>query len=199
MLTEQTKFNWPTALYQQQLSESVKLNLKAMNRIMLFLVLVSPLSLLAQDPEAKLKEMKIELFTPPAPMANYVRAVRTGNLVYLAGHGPTKADGTNIQGKVGKDLSVEEGYMAARQVGIAMLSTLKAEIGDLKKVKRIVKVLGMVNCTETFTDQPKVINGFSDLMVAVFGPKGMHARSAVGMNSLPSNIAVEVEMIVEVE
>lgn len=170
-----------------------------MNRLVLFLLLVSPLSLLAQDPEAKLKEMKIELFTPPAPMANYVRAVRTGNLVYLAGHGPTKADGTNIQGKVGKDLSVEEGYMAARQVGIAMLSTLKAEIGDLKKVKRIVKVLGMVNCTETFTDQPKVINGFSDLMVAVFGPKGMHARSAVGMNSLPSNIAVEVEMIVEVE
>jgi enamine deaminase RidA (YjgF/YER057c/UK114 family) len=143
--------------------------------------------------------MKIDLFTPPAPMANYVRAVRTGNLVYLAGHGPTKADGSNIQGKVGKDMTVEEGYMAARQVGIAMLSTLKAEVGDLKKVKRIVKVLGMVNCTETFTDQPKVINGFSDLMVAVFGPKGMHARSAVGMISLPSNIAVEVEMIVEVE
>lgn len=170
-----------------------------MTRIMFILLLVSPIIMLAQDPEAKLKEMKIELFTPPAPVANYVRAVRTGNLIYLAGHGPTKADGTNIQGKVGKDLSVEEGYMAARQVGIAMLSTLKAEIGDLKKVKRIVKVLGMVNCTDGFTDQPKVINGFSDLMVAVFGPKGMHARSAVGMVSLPSNIAVEVEMIVEVE
>jgi enamine deaminase RidA (YjgF/YER057c/UK114 family) len=168
-------------------------------RLLMILLLAIPATLLAQDPEAKLKEMKIDLFTPPAPMANYVRAVRTGNLVYLAGHGPTKADGTNIQGKVGKDLSVEEGYMAARQVGIAMLSTLKAEVGDLKKVKRIVKVLGMVNCTETFTDQPKVINGFSDLMVAVFGPKGMHARSAVGMISLPSNIAVEVEMIVEVE
>ncbi|QOI96630.1 MAG: RidA family protein [Flammeovirgaceae bacterium] len=170
-----------------------------MKPLLLLLLLISPLMMLAQDPEAKLKEMKIELFTPPAPMANYVRAVRTGNLVFLAGHGPTKPDGTNIQGKVGKDLSVEEGYMAARQVGIAMLSTLKAEIGDLKKVKRIVKVLGMVNCTEGFTDQPKVINGFSDLMVAVFGPKGMHARSAVGMNALPSNIAVEVEMIVEVE
>ncbi len=168
-------------------------------RLLMILLLVLPAAVLAQDPEAKLKEMKIELFTPPAPVANYVRAVRTGNLVYLAGHGPTKADGTNIQGKVGKDMSVEEGYMAARQVGIAMLSTLKAEIGDLKKVKRIVKVLGMVNCTDTFTDQPKVINGFSDLMVAVFGPKGMHARSAVGMVSLPSNIAVEVEMIVEVE
>lgn len=170
-----------------------------MTRIMLLFLLISPMLLPAQDPEAKLKEMKIDLFTPPAPMANYVRAVRTGNLIYLAGHGPTKADGTNIQGKIGKDLSMEEGYMAARQVGIAMLSTLKAEIGDLKKVKRIVKVLGMVNCTDTFTDQPKVINGFSDLMVAVFGPRGMHARSAVGMNSLPSNIAVEVEMIVEVE
>ncbi|MCK6617299.1 MAG: RidA family protein [Cyclobacteriaceae bacterium] len=170
-----------------------------MKQFLFILLLISPLMMLAQDPEAKLKEMKIELFTPPAPMANYVRAVRTGNLIFLAGHGPTKADGTNIQGKVGKDLSVEEGYMAARQVGIAMLSTLKAEIGDLKRVKRIVKVLGMVNCTDGFTDQPKVINGFSDLMVAVFGTKGMHARSAVGMVSLPSNIAVEVEMIVEVE
>ncbi|MCS6973300.1 MAG: RidA family protein [Cyclobacteriaceae bacterium] len=153
----------------------------------------------AQDPEAKLKELKIELFTPAAPMANYVRAVRTGNLLFLAGHGPTRADGTNIQGKIGKDLTVEQGYMAARQVGIAMLSTLKAELGDLKRVKRIVKVLGMVNCTEGFTDQPKVMNGFSDLMVSVFGPAGMHARSAVGMHALPSNIAVEVEMIVEIE
>lgn len=152
-----------------------------------------------QTPEAKLKEMKIELFTPPAPMANYVRAVRTGNLIYLAGHGPTRADGSNIQGKVGRDLTVEQGYDAARQTGIALLSTLKSEIGDLSKVKRIVKVLGMVNCTEDFKDQPKVINGFSDLMVAVFGEKGKHARSAVGMYALPSNIAVEIEIIVEVE
>lgn len=166
--------------------------------IMLFSLLCTGF-LYAQDPEAKLKELKIELFTPSAPMANYVRAVRTGNLLFLAGHGPTRPDGTNIQGKVGKDLTVEQGYMAARQVGIAMLSTLKAELGDLKRVKRIVKVLGMVNCTEGFTDQPKVMNGFSDLMVAVFGPAGMHARSAVGMHALPSNIAVEVEMIVEIE
>jgi enamine deaminase RidA (YjgF/YER057c/UK114 family) len=153
----------------------------------------------AQDPEAKLKELKIELFTPAPPIANYVKAVRTGNLVYLAGHGPTRADGSNITGKVGKDLTIEQGYEAARQTGIALLSTLKAEIGDLKKVKRIVKVLGMVNCTDDFADQPKVINGFSDLMVAVFGDKGKHARSAVGMNALPSNIAVEIEMIIEVE
>ncbi|MBX2961114.1 MAG: RidA family protein [Cyclobacteriaceae bacterium] len=165
----------------------------------LFMFLLIAGTALAQSPEAKLKELKIELFTPPAPMANYVRAVRTGNLIYLAGHGPTRADGTNIQGKVGRDLTVEQGYDAAKQTGIALLSTLKSEIGDLSKVKRIVKVLGMVNCTEDFKDQPKVINGFSDLMVAVFGEKGKHARSAVGMYALPSNIAVEIEIIVEVE
>jgi len=163
------------------------------------LLLMGFFSLQAQDVEKKLKEQGIELFTPGAPSANYVRAVRTGNLIYLAGHGPTKADGTHITGKVGKDLSLEQGYAAARQTGVALLSTLKAEIGDLNKVKQIVKVLGMVNCTESFTDQPKVINGFSDLMVAVFGEKGKHARSAVGMISLPLNIAVEIEMIVEVE
>lgn len=162
------------------------------------LVLISG-SVLAQTPEQKLKELNIELFKPAAPMANYVRAVRTGNLIFLAGHGPTRADGTNIQGKVGKDLTIEQGYDAARQTGIALLSTLKSEVGDLSKVKRIVKVLGMVNCTEDFKDQPKVINGFSDLMVAVFGEKGKHARSAVGMYALPSNISVEIEMIVEVE
>lgn len=152
-----------------------------------------------QSPDQKLKELNIELFTPSKPMANYVKAVRTGNLIFIAGHGPTKPDGSNITGKVGKDLTLEQGYAAARQTAISMLSTLKAEIGDLNKVKRIVKVLGMVNCTDTFTDQPKVINGFSDLMVNVFGERGKHARSAVGMNSLPSNIAVEVEMVVEVE
>ncbi|MCI0750781.1 MAG: RidA family protein [Flammeovirgaceae bacterium] len=152
-----------------------------------------------QSPDQKLKELNIELFTPSKPMANYVKAVRTGNLIFIAGHGPTKADGSNITGKVGRDLTLEQGYEAARQTAISMLSTLKAEIGDLNKVKRIVKVLGMVNCTDTFTDQPKVINGFSDLMVNVFGERGKHARSAVGMNSLPSNIAVEVEMVVEVE
>ena len=151
------------------------------------------------DFDKKLKELNIQLFEPAKPMANYVKAVRTGNLLFIAGHGPTKADGSNITGKVGKDLTVEQGYDAARQTGIAILSTLKAELGDLNKVKRIVKVLGMVNCTENFTDQPKVINGFSDLMVSVFGEKGKHARSAVGMYALPINISVEVEMIVEVE
>jgi enamine deaminase RidA (YjgF/YER057c/UK114 family) len=151
------------------------------------------------DYDKKLKELGIELFAPSKPMANYVKAVRVGNLLYLSGHGPGKADGTNITGKVGSELTTEDGYAAARQTGISLLSTLKGELGDLNKVKRIVKVLGMVNCTDTFTDQPKVINGFSDLMVAVFGEKGKHARSAVGMNSLPSNITVEIEIIVEVE
>ena len=168
-------------------------------RIFIVLVLLGfNVAIMAQDPEQKLKEQKIELFKPAAPIANYVKAVRVGNLIYLAGHGPTKADGTNITGKVGKDLTVEQGYMAARQTAIAILSTLKAEIGDLNKVKRVVKVLGMVNCPSDFTDHPKVINGFSDLIVSVFGEKGLHARSAVGMNSLPMNIAIEVEMIVEV-
>jgi enamine deaminase RidA (YjgF/YER057c/UK114 family) len=151
------------------------------------------------DFDKKLKDLGIELYKPTPPIANYVKAVRTGNLIFLAGHGPTFADNTNITGKVGKDLTIEQGAAAARQTGIALLSTLKGEIGDLNKVKRIVKVLGMVNCTENFTDQPKVINGFSDLMVAIFGDKGKHARSAVGMYALPQNISVEIEMIVEVE
>lgn len=132
-------------------------------------------------------------------MANYVNAVRTGNLVFLAGKGPRKPDGTNITGKVGKDLTIEQGYAAARLVGIHQLAALKAELGDLGRVRRVVKVLGLVNCEPTFTDQPKVINGFSDLMVEVFGEAGKHARSAVGAPALPGDIAVEVEMIVEIE
>jgi enamine deaminase RidA (YjgF/YER057c/UK114 family) len=151
------------------------------------------------DYDKKLKELGVELIPPQKPIANYVKAVRTGNLIFLAGHGPTLPDGSNITGKVGRDLTLEQGYNAARQTGIALLSTLKAELGDLNKVKRVVKVLGMVNCQPDFTDQPKVINGCSDLLVAVFGEKGKHARSAVGMNSLPMNIAVEIEIVVEVE
>ena len=151
------------------------------------------------DYDKKLKELGIELITPTSPVANYVKAVRTGNLLYLSGDGPMGADGKYITGKLGADLTIEQGYAGARQTGISILSTLKAELGDLNKVKRVVKVLGMVNSANTFTDQPKVINGFSDLMVAVFGEKGKHARSAVGMVSLPSNIAVEIEIIVEVE
>jgi enamine deaminase RidA (YjgF/YER057c/UK114 family) len=154
---------------------------------------------LAQTPEQKLQSLGIVLPAPTNPVANYVKFVRTGNLIFLSGHGPANADGKYTTGKLGKELSIEEGYNAAKLTGINLLSTLKAAVGDLSKVKRIVKVLGMVNSTEQFTDQPKVINGFSDLMVAIFGDKGKHARSAVGMASLPMNMAVEIEMIVEVE
>jgi enamine deaminase RidA (YjgF/YER057c/UK114 family) len=151
------------------------------------------------DYSKRLKEAGVELITPTRPMANYVKAVRSGNLIFLAGHGPTKKDGTNITGKVGKDLTVEQGIEAARTTAVSLLSTLQGELGDLNKVKRIVKVNGWVNCAEDFTDQPKVINGCSDLLVAVFGEKGKHARAALGANALPSNIAVEIEMVVEVE
>jgi len=157
------------------------------------------IALIAQDAETKLKEKRIVLIPPPSPIANYVNAVRVGNLLYLSGRGPSKADGTYITGKVGKDLTIEQGYEAARLTGISHLSVLKTELGSLNKVKRIVKVLGMVNCTEDFKDQPKVINGYSDLMVEIFGEKGKHARSAVGVNALPMGIAVEVEVIVEIE
>lgn len=154
----------------------------------------------AQDAEQRLKEKNIVLTTPSKPVANYVNAVRVGNLLYLAGKGPTKPDGTLVTGKVGQGgLTIEQGYEAARLTAIAHLAVLKAELGSLNRVKRIVKVLGMVNCDANFTDQPKVINGYSDLMVEIFGEKGKHARSAVGMNALPNNITVEVEVIVEVE
>lgn len=151
------------------------------------------------DPEARLAELGIELPTPQAPIANYVNAVRTGNLLFLAGKGPSLPQGGNVTGKLGADLSIEEGYRAARLTGIAQLAVLKAELGDLRKVRRIVKVTGMVNCTPDFTSQPAVINGFSDLMVEVFGERGKHARAAVGMAALPGNIAVEIDMVVEVE
>ncbi len=149
--------------------------------------------------EEKLKKIGLEL--PPAvqPVANYVTAVRTGNLVFLSGQGPFREDGILITGKIGSDLTQDEGYEAARRVGLGLLASLKTEIGDLDKVRRVVKLLGMVNCMPDFIDQPKVINGASDLLVDVFGDKGKHARSAVGMNALPMNIAVEIEMIVEVE
>jgi enamine deaminase RidA (YjgF/YER057c/UK114 family) len=172
-----------------------------MKKILPLLLVIAANLAFAQtiDYDKKLKELGVELIPPQKPIANYVKAVRTGNLLFLAGHGPTLPDGSNITGKVGRDLTVDQGYNAARQTAIALLSTLKAELGDLNKVKRVVKVLGMVNCQSDFTDQPKVINGCSDLLVAVFGDKGKHARSAVGMNSLPLNIAVEIEIVVEVE
>ena len=167
--------------------------------LLLFLIIAS-LTATAQQEEQKLKELGLQL--PPAskPIANYVKYVRTGNLLFLAGHGPTKADGTNIMGKVGKDLTVEQGYEAAKVTALSLIATLKDALGgDLSKVKRIVKVNGYVNCLPDFTEQPKVINGCSDLLVAVFGDKGKHARAAMGLVALPNNIAVEIELVVEVE
>ena len=131
--------------------------------------------------------------------AHYISHFPVQGMLYLSGTVPIKDGKVYLPGVLGENLTIEQGYEAARQTAIAMLSTLKAELGDLKKVRRIVKVLGLVNCTDSFTEHPKVINGFSDLMVGVFGEKGKHARSAVGASSLPLNIAVEVEMIVEVE
>jgi len=144
--------------------------------------------------EARIRELKLDLKTPSAPVANYVNAVRTGNLLFLAGKGPR-----GVKGKVGRDVTIEQGYQHARAVGIDLLAVMRAELGSLDKVRRVVKVLGMVNAVPEFEDQPKVINGCSDLFVEVFGERGKHARSAVGMGSLPMGIPVEIECIVEVE
>ena len=136
---------------------------------------------------------------PPPAQGNYVGAVTYGNLVYLSGSGPMKPDGTFIVGKVPTEISEEEAYQAARLTGLNLLANLKAEIGDLDRFKRMVKALGMVNAEPDFKDHPKVINGFSDLMVEIFGDAGRGARSAVGMGSLPTGIPVEIEVIVEIE
>ncbi|MFN8522670.1 MAG: RidA family protein [Chloroflexota bacterium] len=149
--------------------------------------------------EDKLRAMGHELPATPSPVANYVRAVRTGNLVFLAGHGPSRNGVFEFVGKVGKDLDVPTAYQAARLVMLNCLASLKAEIGDLDRVTRVVKLLGMVNATPDFKQHPQVINGASDLLTELFGERGRHARSAVGMDSLPNQISVEIEMIVEVE
>ena len=147
--------------------------------------------------EDNLKQKHITLPPPATPVANYVPAVRVGNLLYFSGAGP---DPSTPKGKVGKDLSLEQGYQAARATGLNLLATARATLGSLDKVKKIVKVLGMVNSAPGFADHPKVINGFSDLMVEVFGEAiGKHARSAVGVAELPFNIPVEIEAIFEVE
>jgi len=149
-------------------------------------------------PEQNLSKYGIILPEASQPVATYVNLVRVGNLAFLSGKGPLKPDGTYFTGKLGKDLSIEQGYEAARLTAICHLSVLKTELGDLQRVKKIVKVLGMVNCTDNFLEHPNVINGYSDLMVSIFGENGKHARSAIGTNVLPQNIAVEVEVIVEI-
>src|ERR1051325_2907031 len=144
--------------------------------------------------EARIRELKLDLKTPSAPVANYVNAVRTGNLLFLAGKGPR-----GVKGKVGREVTIEQAYQHARAVGIDLRAGRRAELGSLDKVRRVVKLLGMVNAVPEFEDQPKVINGCSDLFVEVFGERGKHARSAVGMGSLPMGIPVEIECIVAVE
>jgi enamine deaminase RidA (YjgF/YER057c/UK114 family) len=150
------------------------------------------------DPEARLAELGIELPAPPSPVANYVNGVRTGNLIFLAGKGPKYPDGRELRGKLGAEVTIEQGYDGARMTAINQMAVLKAMLGDLNRVVRVVKVLGMVNSTSDFVEQPAVINGFSDTIVAVFGDRGRHARAAVGMASLPRGQSVEIEMIVEV-
>jgi enamine deaminase RidA (YjgF/YER057c/UK114 family) len=148
-------------------------------------------------PESRVKEKGLVLPVPTAPAANFVGAVREGNLLFVSGH--TAGPQWDPKGKLGKDLTVEQGYAAARQAGLNLLGTVRASLGSLDHVRRVVKVFGMVNSAEGFGDQPKVMNGFSDLMVDVFGETGRHARSAVGMAGLPGNSPVEVEAIFEVE
>jgi len=148
-------------------------------------------------PEERLLELGHVLPSAPKSVANYVGSVQTGNLLFLSGKGPDLAGGRTWQGKLGADFTIEEGYTAARNTMLNLLAVIKEDIGDLARVRRVVKVLGMVNSAPDFTDQPKVINGASDLLVEVFGDQGRHARSAVGMMSLPNGIPVEIEMIVE--
>lgn len=159
----------------------------------------TPAAITAKDPETRIREMGLKLRTPGPPSANFLGAVRVGNLVYLSGQGPLKEDGKFMIGKVGKEFTFEEAKYAARLTGISLLESLKAEVGNLNNVKRIVKVLGMVNAVPEFDNHSQVINGFSDLMVEVFGENGKHARSAIGLGSLPRNIPVEIEMIVEMK
>jgi enamine deaminase RidA (YjgF/YER057c/UK114 family) len=157
-------------------------------------LIASPFYANAQSPDARIKELGLNLPEVGQPMGNYVKWRQVGNTLYLAGNGP------NVFGKVGDDLTLEQGYQAARETGVEILAVLKAATGgDLGKIKQFVKVLGMVNSAPDFTDHPKVINGFSDLMVEVFGESGKHARSAVGVAALPNNIAVEIEVIVELK
>ena len=150
------------------------------------------------NPETKLHELNLELPPAPKPVGVYKPIVIVGNLAYVSGHGPLKPDQSLITGRVGADVDLAGGKLAARQVGLAILATLRSELGSLDRVKRVVKVLGMVNCTTDFLDHPKVINGCSELFAEVFGAEnGVGARSAVGMGSLPGNIAVEIEAIFE--
>jgi len=145
--------------------------------------------------EQKIKELGLQLPAAPKPVASYSLAVVAGELIYLAGHLPVRADGELVRGRLGAELTVEQGREAARLAGLAMLATLRAQLGSLDRVERLVKATGYVNCTSDFTDQPAVLNGFSDLMADVFGTAGKGARSAVGVGSLPLGAAVEIDAV----
>lgn len=149
--------------------------------------------------EKRLEELGIVLPAAATPVANYVTTVQTGNLVFTSGHGPGDGEGKIYKSQLGTDAEIEDGYQSARQVGINLIGTLKQALGDLDRVQRIVKVVGFVNSAPSFTDQPAVVNGASDLFVEVFGDRGKHTRSAVGMSQLPGGIPVEIEMVVEID
>jgi enamine deaminase RidA (YjgF/YER057c/UK114 family) len=193
-----------TSMLSASKNPRVEMTMRTLKNVLvggMLALIVTSACALAQSPtgpEARLKEKNITLPPVPSPVANYVDSVQVGKLLFLAGN--TAGAQWKFKGKVGKEITVEEGYETARQAGLIMLAKLQAALGSLDRVKRVVKVLGMVNSAEGFGDQPRVINGFSDLIVDVFGEAiGKHARSAVGMAGLPGNAAVEVEMIVEVE
>jgi enamine deaminase RidA (YjgF/YER057c/UK114 family) len=152
----------------------------------------------SDNPEVRIKQLGIDLGPPPKPAGNYVPYVITGNLIYVSGNGPRLPDGQFSTGKVGRDVTAEDAYADARRVGIVILGIVRTALGSLDRVKRVVKLLGMVNAVPEFTDHPKVINGCSDLFVEIFGENGRHARSAVGMGSLPVQITVEIEAIFEI-
>ena len=170
-----------------------------MKSIVMFALVLLSFNLSAQTPEQKLNQLGIQLPKIPEALGSYVDLVRVGNLVFLSGRGPLKPDGKYSIGKVGQDLSIEEGYQAARLSGINQLAVFKQAFGSLDKIKRIVKVNGYVNTTDSFTEQSKVMNGFSDLLIEVFGEQGRHARTSVGVFTLPQDMAIEVEMIVEMK
>lgn len=170
-----------------------------MKNIITLVVVLLGFNLYAQNPDQKLNQLGIQLPKVPESLDSYTGFVKVGNLVFLSGRGPLKSDGKYITGKVGQDLSTEEGYQAARLSAINQLAILEQAFGSLDKIKRIVKVNGYVNTADSFKEQSKVINGFSDLLIEVFGNQGKHARTSVGVFTLPENMAVEVEMIVEMK
>ena len=170
-----------------------------MRKYIATIAILLSITALAQTPEENLRQLKIILPDIPPAVGTYVNAVRAGNLLYLSGKGPRNNDGTYITGQLGNNINITQGYSAARQTALIQLAVLQQELGSLNRVKQIVRVTGYVNSATGFYDHPKVINGFSDVMLQIFGDKGKHARTAIGVAALPFNMAVEIEVIVEVE